>query len=231
MMQKPNKIQTVHVEKLDNEVSVYDWQRKEVHNLNPTAARVWELCDGQTDPAQIAGRLRAELDTPYAEDVVWLALKELEQAHLLENTDDQPFGRTLMSRRTLIKRMGVAAALLPVVVSIVTPGPVQAQTPGDCTPNPNAETIGTWRPTSQGCTEDPFFDQLVLDQGQVLADLLELCPCNGDYSMVVEVEICADCAALAAQQNADFYRYGAASAGEARYLCTLIWCNDSETPS
>ena len=229
-MHKPRKIRTVHVEELENELCVYDWQRKEVHNLNRTAALVWEQCDGQTSPSQMATSLRAEFDTPYAEDVVLMALEELDQAHLLEDTDVQPVDRSLMSRRTLIKRMGVAAVLLPVVVSIVTPGPVQAQTPGDCTPNPNAETIGTWRPTSQGCTEDPFFDQLTLDGAQADADVQELCPCDGQWSGLL-VEYCGECHDAAVQANADFYRYGALSLGEVRFNCALIHCNDTNLPS
>ena len=229
-MQKPRRIQTVHVEKLDNELCVYDWQRKEVHNLNPTAALVWELCDGQTGPAQIADQLRADLDTPYAEDVVWMTLRELEQAHLLENEVVQPSGRSTMSRRTLLKQMGVAAALLPVVVSIVAPGPVQAQTPGgDCTPNQNANTIGTWRPVNQGCTGFEFFDDLRLTTAQVASDVQELCPCNGGFETVSIVEgDCIDCADAAARQGADFYRWGFVDAGEPIFDCTLIFCNDND---
>ena len=43
-MQQPQKIETVHVETLDGELCIYDWQGMEVHSLNPTAATVWQLC-------------------------------------------------------------------------------------------------------------------------------------------------------------------------------------------
>lgn len=69
-MMYPQKIETVHVEKLDNELCIYDWQRLEVHALNPTAALVWHLCDGQTSPAQMAEKLQADLHTPRAEELV-----------------------------------------------------------------------------------------------------------------------------------------------------------------
>ncbi len=69
-MMYPQKTATVHIEKLDNELCLYDWQRLEVHALNPTAALVWQLCDGQTSPAQIAEKLQAELDTLHAEELV-----------------------------------------------------------------------------------------------------------------------------------------------------------------
>ncbi len=57
-MPNPQQSATVHVETLGEEVCLYDWQRKEVHALNPTAALVWQQCDGQTSPEQIVGRLR-----------------------------------------------------------------------------------------------------------------------------------------------------------------------------
>ncbi len=38
-MQHPKKIETVHVETLEGELCIYDWQRMEVHNLNPTHRR------------------------------------------------------------------------------------------------------------------------------------------------------------------------------------------------
>jgi hypothetical protein len=80
----------------------------EVHNLNPTAAKVWELCDGQTSAAQMAMQLQAELDTPHAEELVWLTLARLEKAHLLQNKVVLPAGpqREVITRRELLKGRG-----------------------------------------------------------------------------------------------------------------------------
>jgi hypothetical protein len=159
-----------------------------------------------------------------------MTLKELDQARLLESEVVQPGARSLMTRRTLLKQMGVAAALLPVVATIVAPGPVQAQTPGGaCTPNQNATTIGTWRPTNLGCgTNDPFFDGLTLSRAQVVSDVQELCPCNGGFDTPPAAD-CEECATLAAQRNADFYRWGQQNfAGINGSLeCILIFCNDN----
>ena len=69
-MPTPKRAETVHVEQLGDELCIYDWQRKEVHALNPTAARVWQQCDGQTSPQQIAAALAAELNVPNAEELV-----------------------------------------------------------------------------------------------------------------------------------------------------------------
>src|SRR5215213_3880746 len=78
-MSNPKRAEAVHVETLGDEVCIYDWQRKEVHALNPTAARVWQQCDGQTSPQQIAATLAAELNVPNAEELVWLTLSKLEK--------------------------------------------------------------------------------------------------------------------------------------------------------
>jgi hypothetical protein len=129
-MQHPKQAATVHVETLDGELCIYDWQRMEVHNLNPTAARVWELCDGQTTPQQMATQLPGDLTPAQAEELVWLSLKRLEKAHLLENKVVQPAGRQVYTRREMLKGLGVAAVMLPVVSSIVAPGPAAAQSGG-----------------------------------------------------------------------------------------------------
>jgi hypothetical protein len=128
-MPYPKQAASTHVEQLGDELCIYDWQRKRVHALNLTAARVWQQCDGQTSPAQIAQALQAELDLPDAQELVWLTLDRLEKAHLLAEAVVKPSGRKVLSRRQFLKSLGVTAALLPVIHSIVAPGPVAAQSP------------------------------------------------------------------------------------------------------
>jgi len=143
-MSHPKKIETVHVETLAGELCIYDWQRLEVHNLNPTAATVWQLCDGQTGPAQMAGQLKGDLTPAQAEGLVWLTLKQLEQAHLLQDKVIKPAGpqREGYTRRQMLKQLGLAAALLPVVSSIVAPGPVEAQSvPAPAPPPGGSQTF------------------------------------------------------------------------------------------
>ena len=194
-MQKPRKIQTVHVEQLENELCVYDLERKVVHNLNSTATLVWEQCDGQTEPAEIAAKVEADLGTPYGEDLVWMTLNELEQAHLLENEVVQPADRSLMSRRTMLKQMGVAAALAPVVVSIVAPSPAQAQTPdGD-----DIDLEAGWTAVGGACVTNGDLTEAAIRAAAPCPDIL-----------VVEVTAATVCALCEDAADGGFYRFGTA---------------------
>ena len=127
-MTHPKSIGTVHVEPVGDELCVYDWQAMQVHTLNPTAAQVWQRCDGQTSPAQIAAQLHAVLGVPHAEALVQLSLRELAAANLLEQPTPLGLRHTPISRRQLLK-LGVVAATLPAVGSIAAPAAVFAQTP------------------------------------------------------------------------------------------------------
>lgn len=127
LSQYPKQLTTVHVETLDGELCLYDWQRKQVHNLNPVVARVWELCNGETTPQEMAAQLPGDLTPAQAEELVWMSLKRLENAHLLENKVVQPTGRKVYSRREMLTKLGVTALMLLVISTIVAPGPVAAQ--------------------------------------------------------------------------------------------------------
>ena len=117
------------VDDLPDEVLVYDLDRHQAHCLNRTAALVWRSCDGQSTPADIARRLTAELDTPISTDLVLLALAQLESQHLLERDEAMPAHFAVLSRRQMVRRLGLAAAIaVPVVTSIVAPTAVQAAT-------------------------------------------------------------------------------------------------------
>jgi hypothetical protein len=50
----PKRLSTTHVETLHGELCVYEWTTKTVHALNPAAAGVWEMCDGETSVDEMA---------------------------------------------------------------------------------------------------------------------------------------------------------------------------------
>jgi ferric-dicitrate binding protein FerR (iron transport regulator) len=118
------------VKQVDDEMVVFDLQRDQVHSLNPTAAFVFRHCDGQTSPDQLSALLAAEhhLGREQAAEVMWLALDQLGEVHLLQEKVKR-HGPTI-TRRQALKMMGVTAALLPVVASIVAPTPAQASSAG-----------------------------------------------------------------------------------------------------
>ena len=121
----PCRIQSVHVESIDDELCVYDILRQRVHSLNHTAAFVWLRCDGRTAPAELAAALSAEASIDDAEAVVQLTLHELAAAELLV----APLSEVArVSRRDLLRR-GVSAAAIPAIYSIVAPSPAAAQSP------------------------------------------------------------------------------------------------------
>jgi len=114
------------VQELAGETLVYDLDRHKVHSLNRTASAVWRMCDGHTDIRAMAERLETELSAPVTAAVVTMAVDQLADAQLLDSAAgaSRPSG---ISRRDLIKRAGIAAAVaLPVVTSIVAPRATEA---------------------------------------------------------------------------------------------------------
>jgi hypothetical protein len=117
-----------------NELVVYDQARQQVHNLNPTAAMIWRYCDGQTTVAEGAALLSEEFNILLDDKVVWLAVEQLEEAQLLEQTPKRPAIAGNISRRDILRRLGQGAAsmaLLPLVTSIIAPTSAMAASPGD----------------------------------------------------------------------------------------------------
>jgi len=129
------------VKEVDDEVLVYDLKTDQAHCLNKTAARVWEYCDGRNSLADIRTALVADSGALVDEGLVWLALDQLQQYNLLAEAPSAPPAFAGMTRRQLVRTLGVAAIALPVVVSIVSPTAVSAascngvcNSPADCPP-------------------------------------------------------------------------------------------------
>jgi len=122
----PRQSETVHAEWLNNELCLYDWSTKHVHSLNATAARVWQLCDGNTSPSEMAVTIGREFGTEQSQELVWSALEELRRENLITGDFVIAAPRPGLSRRDLIVRLGATAALIPVVSSIVAPSALHA---------------------------------------------------------------------------------------------------------
>lgn len=118
------------VRELADEVLVYDEGDHRAHCLNRTAALVWKSCDGMTPVSGIAERVSGQLSTPVSDEVVWLALDQLAEFDLLAHAESRPMAQNLISRRKMMRRLGIAAAVsLPLITSIVSPTAAQAQSP------------------------------------------------------------------------------------------------------
>jgi hypothetical protein len=121
--------QRLVIDDLSDEVLVYDLDRHKAHCLNKTAGMVWRACDGHSSAAAISRRLTRDLRAPFSQDLVWLALRQLHRQHLLEQSISLPPRFVDMSRRQMIRNLGIAAGVaVPVVTSIVSPTPSQAAT-------------------------------------------------------------------------------------------------------
>lgn len=133
------RVQGLVIDELPDEVLVYDLERHKAHCLNHTAGLVWKHCDGRSMPSEIARRLEKELQAPCPEEMVWLALRQLKSLHLLEEPITEParlagLSRSELvhlSRRQMVRTLGLAAIVaVPLVTSIVSPTPAQANTCG-----------------------------------------------------------------------------------------------------
>lgn len=120
----------VSVRELAGEFVVFDATRSKAHALNPSVAHVWRLCDGKRSMAEVAEELTAELGLEKADAhaILLMSLERLEQAGLLEDGWTAEQWEVPTRREALRAIAGVgAAALLPVVYSLIAPQAVQAQ--------------------------------------------------------------------------------------------------------
>lgn len=112
-------------QRLNREVLIYDPRSRRAFCLNPTAALVWERCDGTRTVAEIVAE--TELDDASVRG----ALLQLEDENLLESRSS-----SRLSRRSLL-----AAASTPFLTALAlprassascTPDKGQCGQPGDC---------------------------------------------------------------------------------------------------
>ncbi len=138
------------VQDVPGEVLVYDLTTNKAHCLNETAAMVWRSCDGRHSVGQIADIISLQAGNNVPEDLVWLAIDQLNEINLLESEVKADFkGQT---RREVIKKVGLAAVIgLPIVASLAAPTNALAATSCACTSNLQCTgACGTFCDTSVG---------------------------------------------------------------------------------
>lgn len=136
------------IQDVPNEVLVYDLEADKAHCLNQTAAAVWRACDGTRTVSEIADYLGRQAGKNVPEELVWLAIDQLNENRLMES--EAASGLTGTSRREAIKKIGMAAMIaLPIVASMAAPKKVWANTSCACVDA--SDCVGTSCPSTNNC--------------------------------------------------------------------------------
>jgi len=122
MQRMPKTKEGLSFHDVGKEVIVYDSEQEMAYCLNPTAAQVIKLCDGETSLQDARTRLEP---SPAADDLLSLSLRVLSSNKLLA---DSPV--STMDRREFLAKWGKVAIALPLVAMISAPLPAAAQSGG-----------------------------------------------------------------------------------------------------
>ena len=106
---------------LEEEVVLYDPQRKQAHSLNRVALAVWKRCDGKNSFGDLRRLASADIGLEIDEGTVWLALRRLQSARLLLEKLEAPdaYGRRELLRKA--GRIGAVAVATPMIASALVP--------------------------------------------------------------------------------------------------------------
>jgi hypothetical protein len=125
------------VQDIGDEVLVYDLDSHNTFCLNETSGAVYMACDGFTSFEELRRRKRG-----FTDDLINLALVQLDEQGLLEKRDESLAPLAGMSRRDAVRKVAMASALaLPLIMSVAAPTALHAASvcglpcsgPGTCT--------------------------------------------------------------------------------------------------
>lgn len=110
------------VQETETEIMLFDLNINKAFCLNQTSALVYQLSDGTRTIAQISDTMSKELNILVSEDLVWLALSELEKENLLEKHQELQDKFAGIPRREVIKKVGLTSLVaFPIISSVVAP--------------------------------------------------------------------------------------------------------------
>jgi hypothetical protein len=156
-----------------DELLVYDLSNHKAHCLNKSAALTWTHCDGTTTVADLVAILSRELNVQVDEDVVWLALRQLDKARLLQGPVGRPEAVINRSRRDVVRKLGLGGALaVPVVMSIIAPKASAAATLVNGAPCTNNNQC------TSGCCDRQVVNVCAADSGAAGGTRLPGVPCS-----------------------------------------------------
>lgn len=109
------------------EVLIYDLLIDKAFSLNATSSLIWNLCDGSRTIIEITNQLSEKSNSTIDEDFVWFALEELKSNNLLKNSEEISIDFSGLSRREVIRKVGLATLIaLPTVTAVFAPSSIQA---------------------------------------------------------------------------------------------------------
>jgi len=127
-MHPQSRTDNIVVQKMNDEVLVYDLESNKAVCLNETVAIVWKLCDGKRTASEIAEEVSKKLKKPVRDELIWLAIDQLKAENLLSNGEAMETSFNGLSRREVVRKVGIASMVaLPLVSSIVAPQATAAQ--------------------------------------------------------------------------------------------------------
>lgn len=110
------------IKELKDETLVYNLKTNKVYCLSRTTALVWQLCDGTKSVGEISQLLSKKLNSTAGEDLIWLALKQLQKEKLIVDNDEITARFRGMTRREVIRRVGLTTMLaLPLISAVAAP--------------------------------------------------------------------------------------------------------------
>lgn len=122
-MTKPKtRNESIVIQEMEKEILIYDLKVNKACCLNETSAIIYQLCNGKRNVSEIAQKLSEQSQQPVTEDLVWLALDSFKKDNLLEKSEQFEINFNGLSRRQVIKKVGLASlVMLPVISSVVAP--------------------------------------------------------------------------------------------------------------
>lgn len=116
----------ISIQQIGTETLVYDELRHKAFCLNESSSVIWRLADGEHTVAQMRSAASVELKSEVSEEFVMFALEQLRGDGLVEPCSMATEG-PVISRRALLRTLGVSGALLvPMIAAVLAPPAAQA---------------------------------------------------------------------------------------------------------
>src|SRR6185295_11975632 len=102
---RPRPVNHLIIQKLDDELLIYDTNKNKAHCLNSGLRAVWEQCDGKSSLSDILQNLQKKNGKRLTINYVRLAIKQLLNEQLLEADTSNSILKDV-SRRDVMRKIG-----------------------------------------------------------------------------------------------------------------------------